>query len=129
MLKSTKSLLLAALAATFATSADAQTTPQKGEGTQMPESYRSFFPAAALRGVKSQMPSTSLFNERISDNAPMARPRLNPPASAIKRAPADQSDIYGYLYYTKADQNLGMYRINPSEGATYMWTDEATVRP
>ncbi len=105
----------------------AQTPPAKGQAAKMPESYQNFFPSQLQqRGLLTQGQAVELV-KGAKANKFIPRPHL---AGAPLRAAAQtatESNIFGYLYFFQGSElEQGMYRINPTSGATYMWTDQYT---
>lgn len=124
----TKSLLLPLLLGGANTAATAQLTAAAGQGMQMPESYRSFFPSATDTRCPAIAGNTVGLADGTMSQQSVPLPRLSAIPMPEEAYSASSSNIFGYLYYFQGTElNQGYYRITPSTGATYMWTDEYTI--
>lgn len=106
-------------------SAEAAVASSPTPTATMPESYSEFFPSLSHMPTH---PSMLLPGDGSISLTDVAKPRKLPRLlNASGTRPEIESDIFGYLYYF-SDQNLnqGMYRIDPSKGASFMWTDAYT---
>lgn len=123
-----KSLLIPLLITGATIGTGAQPTSTAGQGVRMPESYQSFFPSAPeARGPKTMEQTVELLNG-IKSHKFIPKPQLvGAPLQAAAKASSSDANIYGFLYYFQGnDLKQGLYRINSTSKATYLWTDEYT---
>lgn len=121
-------LLLAATPVMWA----AKSPASSHAGKKLPDSYLGFFPSASFSDIFDPGAQSEKFdNLRASlsfgTRPAVKRPLLEGTDTSPMKAGANDADLYGYLFYFQgSDLERGIYRISPSAGSTFLWSDSYT---